>query len=202
MAEEQVGPCSHRVIKEVTETKTRRLLTFRLNLVCCLASDAHKSWFCSTCLIPHQEEESNLNVSNISELQDLDVIPDLLGDNASYLLKEWNFIQVSVSFCFKLKWKHVHKVRISSGRLGPVWFYVLFAAHVFLPVWSGSYTQGVGGSESSSSPPTGCHLGECILGFYSAQRGAKYKNSSHNMKFIMKWHCSSPVFLLFTETYF
>ncbi|XP_034030222.1 D-ribitol-5-phosphate cytidylyltransferase isoform X2 [Thalassophryne amazonica] len=26
----------------------------------------------------------------------LDVIPDLLGDNARYLLKEWNFIQVSV----------------------------------------------------------------------------------------------------------
>ncbi|XP_023155504.2 D-ribitol-5-phosphate cytidylyltransferase [Amphiprion ocellaris] len=28
---------------------------------------------------------------------ELDVIPDLMGDNARYLLKEWNFIQVSVS---------------------------------------------------------------------------------------------------------
>lgn len=27
---------------------------------------------------------------------ELDVIPDLMGENASYLLKEWNFIQVSV----------------------------------------------------------------------------------------------------------
>ncbi|XP_022053074.2 D-ribitol-5-phosphate cytidylyltransferase isoform X1 [Acanthochromis polyacanthus] len=28
---------------------------------------------------------------------ELDVIPDLMGDNARYLLKEWNFIQVSVN---------------------------------------------------------------------------------------------------------
>ncbi|XP_072249764.1 D-ribitol-5-phosphate cytidylyltransferase [Leuresthes tenuis] len=28
---------------------------------------------------------------------ELDVIPDLMGDNARYLLKEWNFIQVSVT---------------------------------------------------------------------------------------------------------
>uniref|UniRef100_UPI003AAC4BED D-ribitol-5-phosphate cytidylyltransferase n=1 Tax=Centroberyx gerrardi TaxID=166262 RepID=UPI003AAC4BED len=30
---------------------------------------------------------------------ELDVVPDLKGDNARYLLEEWNFIQVSVSGC-------------------------------------------------------------------------------------------------------
>ncbi|KAJ0066397.1 hypothetical protein NL108_012429 [Boleophthalmus pectinirostris] len=29
----------------------------------------------------------------------LDIIPDVLGDNATYLLKGWNFIQISVSGC-------------------------------------------------------------------------------------------------------
>ncbi|KAF7661429.1 hypothetical protein LDENG_00260240 [Lucifuga dentata] len=31
---------------------------------------------------------------------ELDIIPDLMGDNARYLLKEWNFIQVSVNNSF------------------------------------------------------------------------------------------------------
>ncbi|KAL6109596.1 crppa [Pungitius sinensis] len=30
---------------------------------------------------------------------ELDAVPDLTGENASYLLKEWNFIQVSVDHC-------------------------------------------------------------------------------------------------------
>lgn len=85
------------MIEEVIETKTRRLLTF-------------EHWGQSHQM--HGNKQNWIFNMSVSVLQELDIIPDLMGENTRYLLKEWNFIQVSVSSHFSYnpseKWKHVH----------------------------------------------------------------------------------------------
>ncbi|MEQ2160365.1 hypothetical protein GOODEAATRI_032982, partial [Goodea atripinnis] len=51
----------------------------------------------------HQDHDTKVKRHSLFEslkylwpLQELKVTPDLMGDNAMYLLKDWNFFQVSV----------------------------------------------------------------------------------------------------------
>ncbi|MED6256614.1 hypothetical protein ATANTOWER_030701, partial [Ataeniobius toweri] len=51
----------------------------------------------------HQDHDTEVKRHSLFEslkylwaLQELKVTPDLMGDNARYLLKDWNFFQVSV----------------------------------------------------------------------------------------------------------
>jgi len=69
-----------------------------------------------------------------------------------------------------LKWKHVHLKSHHLFRQAFVLYHFgcpLSPGHWFLPVWGGGFAWGSRGSKSSSSPPTGRHLGEFIRGFYN-----------------------------------